>query len=292
MTLRETALLETISQLGRIVVGLQEHHKEHHKGCQGYFVPHVGLDFCKDVVQRKESSESELKVISFQPQPQTRHKPKAASLKRKSSRGRKCKVTEPKVASPGCRPITTEPLSTSCRWEHIATDFIKSVPGTGSWVQWRESCGLRTNTSNAFAVAAIIGYCQNQNQNNIAKLAFDSRKDDSIGFLLSSAGAYAKFTLGQETNAILARQLHGFQEIVFTSFCAVLEDQNLAVDAIDRVMRMYLGATESFYLSNIRRGARWVNKLIVHLEEAGWHSRATEIFLLCKIHLRSSLEEN
>lgn len=103
--------------------------------------------------------------------------------------------------------------------------------------------------------------------------------------LIALANAYAWITKGSQVKATFACLLRLFQELIFTSLCAVLERKGTDVGLIDDAMRICISDTDPRNLKRLRHGAVWANRMIVDLAkpEDGWdYYRATEMVLLCE----------
>ena len=181
---------------------------------------------------------------------------------------------------PFAPPLNDRPIKKSCtRWKKVVDQILADVPDQERWIKRRQEVGLHTVEENHLAIAAVAGNYTasgmpqlNHRSKSLSFIA-DLVPSSSTDGLLRSAKAYAWITKGSQV-------LRSFQELVFVSLCAVLE-QHVSVEYIDQVMRICISDSEPINLKRLRLGAIWANRAIFNSTKAGWGSRATEIFLLC-----------
>ena len=174
------------------------------------------------------------------------------------------------------------------KWRKYATRFLDGVPTTTDWIKRREQLGLVALEDNETAIAAIAGDCSPRWALQLSKIGPLACTDD----LLCSARAYAQITRRSSVDATFTSQLRSFQDVVFVSLCAVLEQCGVPVEQIDDVMRLSISDSQPIHLKRLRAGATWANQVISVLSKAGWGFRATEMLLICEIALSRDQERN
>ena len=174
----------------------------------------------------------------------------------------------------------TKTTQSNPKWRVIAREMLDSVPDINNWVNLRQHRGTATDQEHEMVVAMIAGH-SNQVRDSGSKSVYPAGDADIAGRLINSAKTYARITQSFQTKADLAWRVHSFQELVFVSLCAVLERHGIPLSDIDEIMRICISNSHPTNLHRLRCGALWVNEIIVGLVKAGWHHRATELFLLC-----------
>ncbi|KAH6670185.1 hypothetical protein B0J14DRAFT_114089 [Halenospora varia] len=179
------------------------------------------------------------------------------------------------------------------RWKAVAEQLVDKVPDAKQWTTTKEDLGLGSiNYSNT--IISTISGARNDSHLN----AFDTYHDlaatvtsgasSSSPDLIAIANAYAWITKGSQLKASFACLLRSFQELVFTSLCAVLERNGIEVALVDDAMRICISDSDPRNLKQLRYGAVWANRMIVDLAKAKdvWDFyRATEMVLLCGLSI-------
>lgn len=163
------------------------------------------------------------------------------------------------------------------QWQKVADQFLRDIPIAKKWLNKRETIGLLSDAQNAFAIKSTCGIAIASHKTH-SQLAL-TLKPISV---IEAATAYAQAAKNSQMGAALAQQLSSFHTLILVSFCAVLEKLGHQVPEINKVMRSCISKSSEVNLSRLRRGALWVNRMIIDLNAAGFNNRATELFLLCE----------
>ncbi|KFY66723.1 hypothetical protein V497_00743 [Pseudogymnoascus sp. VKM F-4516 (FW-969)] len=86
---------------------------------------------------------------------------------------------------------------------------------------------------------------------------------------------YGILTKGSEDLAKAAREVHAFQELIFVSACEVLISNGHNVSSINDLMKVCISDSGDTHLYRIRKGSRWLGKLISS-RDAAWEHLVTE----------------
>jgi hypothetical protein len=93
--------------------------------------------------------------------------------------------------------------------------------------------------------------------------------------IIEIAQGYAQKTKYSRGNVKFYDELQTFRELIFVSFCAVLENVGESVQEINGAMRILLSNSNDVHLKRMRRGAIWANQRIAVLGD-----NATEWFFI------------
>lgn len=257
MTYNVPTLLSHISRLNRKLSYLEQHHKHcplvRERSPLSSDKSDGGSDHdpeeIRDVAYQEDHDESELKIVPYRPL--------------------LCDQEKKGIAN-----------NRSAKWKSIANQMLDSVPNTDGWIDLRQSHGIATDEDNRFMVATIAGYF-GEVSNSVPERVRQLDEASITDRLIHLTKAYARITQSSKAKADLACRIHIFQELVLVSLCAVLEYRRISVDIIDEIMRICISNSQATNLQRLRRGAVWVNEVIVALEKASWQHRATELFFLC-----------
>jgi hypothetical protein len=169
-------------------------------------------------------------------------------------------------------------------WHAEMDGVLDSIPDASSWMaQRKKELGVYSSTQNHPILATVLAHSLIAHPAPEPTCSTSSRSPDT-GTLLECAYAYGCATRNSQIKADSATKGVLFQELIFVSFCAVLESCGIPVDSIDQAMKSCFFAKTEKSLERIRRGALWVNRCIVKLCQNKWGLRSTEIFLVGKIY--------
>jgi hypothetical protein len=174
------------------------------------------------------------------------------------------------------------------RWKRIVDQITRGWDKPGSWVEKRAAIGLDSVEQNKYALTAILGLKKDLplhlGLEESQPFFSEGCISDATNILVTSARQYAMDSKASERSPGLITQVQIFRELVFASFCVVMEHQGLPIDTIDNLMRICVSNSGSANLYRLRRGALWVNRVIsgTLIKKMGWGRASTEFFLLCR----------
>jgi hypothetical protein len=160
------------------------------------------------------------------------------------------------------------------RWKTAAIQLISGVPEAEAWVRRRKDLKLDDSSairliSGAFSSSIVSGadsYC----------LPTDATD------LIASGIAFARITKRSQVDAAVAVLVKTFQELIVLSLAAVYRQHGIDLSLINIMMRE-ISDSEERHLSQMRRGAVWLNNTIAQLwASTHWGQRACDAVFFCK----------
>jgi hypothetical protein len=139
------------------------------------------------------------------------------------------------------------------QWENIANELLVTT----------KKSRLYAVSYNGGIIAALVGGTSYDSQSLLPTL--DSATDP-----ISAAERYAKIASGSRARADLVSRVASFQDLIFHSMCAVLEDCGYPTNEIDGVMRIRSSDSTSKNLKRLRAGAVWANEVIATSTGGEW----------------------
>lgn len=168
------------------------------------------------------------------------------------------------------------------RWKQIIDQMSKGWEQPNSWLEKRESIGLRTREQNQYTLTSILGAKDDAIFSDAS--SDNPSPNNSTDDLVTLSQQYAFDCKAAGKSTMLDARVSIFRELVFTSLCVVLEHQAVPIDTIDNLMRICISSSGAANLYRLRRGALWVNRVIsgTMIKKLGWGHCATEFFFICK----------
>jgi hypothetical protein len=164
--------------------------------------------------------------------------------------------------------------------------MLADIPYANLWKSKRTENQISGLAQNHSVLATLLGGALVLDHSAGSAVSINSSSPaNTLSILHNRANAYGYATRNTQSKAQFTTTVSVFQELIFVSFCVVLEASGMPNDSVDSLMRWCFAANEQKSLERIRRGARWANRCIARLCEGGWGPRSAEIFLLCTIDL-------
>jgi hypothetical protein len=162
--------------------------------------------------------------------------------------------------------------------------MLADIPYANLWTAKRTENQISGLVQNHSVLATLLGGALVLDNSPDSTVSINnSSPANTLSILHNRANAYGYATRNTQSKAQFTTTVSVFQELIFVSFCVVLEASGMPNDLVGSLMRWCFAANEQKSLERIRRGARWANRCIAKLCESGWGHRSAEIFLLCTI---------
>lgn len=164
------------------------------------------------------------------------------------------------------------------RWQIEMDNMLCNIPSATDWPSKRSIVGLSSLTGVTNAFDMIIG--------GITPSTKPITTDPDCSLVqfqsLQLLNSYATTIAALEIEKTFTTQIFHFCKLVFVSLCEVLVYYGVKIKLVDDVMKICISQSDPGNLVVLRRGARWVNRMISALVTKGLGHLASETFVLCK----------
>lgn len=168
-------------------------------------------------------------------------------------------------------------------WQKFATHLVEKTPKAQNWWFAVKESGIDEAMSTGKIAAFLLDRdCPTPSSSSRA-IEVSVSQDGGNDALLTRLTSYARVAMLRETNATMMMVLANFQKFLVLSSCAVLRASGVSIESVHDIVKVCIGDIGEVYCRRTLRVAIFLNELIDKLDARGWGSRASELFLLCKV---------
>ena len=170
-------------------------------------------------------------------------------------------------------------------WKIKADQLVRASPKADGWLRRIAELGLDKAMRTGAAARAML--------ESSYKLSGQPTSSSSVAqplALIDCLEKYARVAKERASGASLELMLANFQKLLVLSSCVVLyADANTTSSKkrIYEVLKVCFGERTELSCVDLLRTGRLINELLDSLNASGWGDRASELYLICKVILRS-----